>query len=65
MSSLPYLPIELWECILDMLDTPGLLGFQQACQEWHDILINYVMSGRLKNRALVSIKYRNLNKMFE
>ena len=51
---LPHIPIEIWENILDILDTSSLLNFQQVCRDWYDILIQYVMSGRLKNRALVS-----------
>ena len=51
---LPHIPIEIWENILDILDTSSLLNFQQVCRDWYDILIQYVMSGRLENRALVS-----------
>ena len=54
MSHLPYIPTEVWERILDLLDSQSLLNFQNVCQEWYHITIQYVMSGRLKNRALVS-----------
>ena len=54
MPHLPYIPTEIWENILDLLDSSSLLNFQNVCQEWYNITIQYVMSGRLKNRALVS-----------
>lgn len=48
------LPAEIWEKILDLLDTSSLLNCQHTCQEWRSIVLSYVLSGRLKNRALVS-----------
>ena len=55
MRPLPHIPTEIWEKILDLLDSTSLLNFQNVCKEWYDITIQYVISGRLKNRALVSI----------
>ena len=54
MSTLPYLPMEIWEDILDLFDRSSLLNFQNVCRNWYDVLIQYVMNGRLKSRALVS-----------
>ena len=54
MPHLPHIPTEIWENILDLLDSSSLLNFQNVCQEWYNTTIQYVMSGRLKNRALVS-----------
>ena len=68
MPHLPYIPTEVWENILDLLDSSSLLNFQNVCQEWYNIMIQYVMSGRLKNRAMVrcllySISLLRNNKM--
>ena len=44
--------------ILDLLDkTEDLLAFQRVCNEWREVLLSYVMDGRLKSRALVSILF--------
>jgi len=51
-DTLPHLPYELWEQILDLLDTQGLLSFQKVCTDWREIVVSYVMDGRLKSRAL-------------
>ena len=60
MYNLPSIPTEIWEYILDLLDRDGLLSFQQVCNTWYEISMKYVMSGRLKNRALVSqINFRS------
>ena len=59
MSNVARIPFEIWETILDILDRQDLLNFQNVCQEWYDVSIRYVMSGRLKNRAVVSIKAGN------
>ena len=48
------LPAEIWEKILDLLDTKALSNCQHTCLEWKSIVKSYVLSGRLKNRALVS-----------
>ena len=48
------LPSELWEFILDYLDRKSLLQCQHTCHAWRTIVLAYVMSGRLKNRAFVS-----------
>jgi len=48
------LPAEIWEKILDLLDTRALLNCQHTCHEWRSMVLSYVLSGRLKNRALVS-----------
>ena len=48
------LPAEIWEKILDLLDTNSLLSFQHTCHQWRNIILEYVMRGRLRNRALVS-----------
>ena len=48
------LPSELWEFILDYLDRKSLLQCQHTCHAWRTIVLEYVMSGRLKNRAFVS-----------
>ena len=50
------LPIEIWELILDLLDTKSLLNFQHSCHTWRNIILNYVMRGRIRDRALVRIK---------
>ena len=50
------LPIEVWELILDLLDTKSLLNFQHSCHAWRNIILNYVMRGRIRDRALVRIK---------
>ena len=53
------IPAEIWEHILDLIDdTNDLLNFQQVCRHWYDVLIQYVLNGRLKNRALVSCQVR-------
>jgi len=53
-SPLPHLPYEVWEMILDLLDkTEDLLAFQRVCNEWKEVLLSYVMDGRLKSRALL------------
>ena len=59
MSNIARIPFEIWETILDTLDRQDLLNFQNVCQEWYDVLIRYVMSGRLKNRAVVSMNICN------
>ena len=56
MSTVVRIPFEIWETILDKFDRQDLLNFQTVCQEWYYVSIRYVMSGRLKNRAVVSIK---------
>ena len=56
MSTVVRIPFEIWETILDKFDRQDLLNFQAVCQEWYYVSIRYVMSGRLKNRAVVSIK---------
>ena len=44
--------------ILDLLDkTEDLLAFQRVCNEWKEVLLSYVMDGRLKSRALVSMLF--------
>jgi len=50
-----YLPFEMWENIFDHFDRETLDNFQQVCQHWKDLVISYVMNGRLANRALESI----------
>ena len=50
-----YLPNEIWELILDCLDTQALLNFQHTCHPWRQIVLSYVINGRLKNRAFVSL----------
>ena len=54
MTAIPKLPFEIWETILDLLARQDLLSFQNVCQEWHDVVIQYVLNGRLMNRAVVS-----------
>jgi len=55
-SPLPHLPYEVWEMILDLLDkTEDLLAFQRVCNEWKEVLLSYVMDGRLKSRALAAL----------
>jgi hypothetical protein len=49
----PIFPSEIWEKILDLLDTASLLNFQKVCQFWRSIVLGYIMNGRLGNRALV------------
>lgn len=50
------IPYEIWEIILDSFQRQDLLIFQNVCQEWYDVAIRYVMSGRLRNRAVVRVK---------
>ena len=47
------LPAEIWEEILDLLDTNSLLNFQHTCHTWRNIILEYIMRGRLRNHALV------------
>ncbi|XP_059091699.1 uncharacterized protein LOC131887181 isoform X2 [Tigriopus californicus] len=46
------LPREIWEKILDSLDTHGLQQAQNTCASWREIVLAYIMNGRLGNRAL-------------
>ena len=48
------LPLELWEKILDLVDSQGLFGLQESCRTLKDIVLSYILNGRLKHRALVS-----------
>ena len=48
-------PIEIWDIILDFLDTKSLLNFQHTCHTWRNIILDYAMRGRLRSRALVRI----------
>jgi hypothetical protein len=48
------LAYEIWEKILDDVDTVGLESAQRTCTEWRGIVLAYAASGRLKNRARVS-----------
>ena len=50
------IPYEIWEIILDNFQRQDLLNFQNVCQEWYNVAIRYVMSGRLRNRAVVCVK---------
>ena len=54
MTAIQKVPFEIWETILDSLARQDLLSFQNVCQEWHDVVVQYVLSGRLMNRAVVS-----------
>ena len=54
------LPTEIWEIILDCLDSKELLNFQHTCHAWRQIVLSYIINGRLKNRALVSYTKINL-----
>ena len=56
MSTVTMIPYEIWEKILDSFQRQDLLNFQNVCQEWYDVAIRYVMSGRLRNRAVVRVK---------
>lgn len=51
---LPRLPLEVWERILDLVDAEGLEALQNSCTEFRDVVVAYVMSGRLGRRARVS-----------
>ena len=53
------LPIEIWELILDLLDTKSLLNFQDSCHTYRNIILDYVIRGRIRDRALVRIKILN------
>ena len=53
------LPIEIWELILDLLDTKSLLNFQDSCHIYRNIILDYVIRGRIRDRALVRIKIPN------
>ena len=48
------LPNEIWEKILDDVDTKGLESAQEVCDAWRGVVVAYVLSGRLLNRAKVS-----------
>ena len=48
-------PFEIWDIILDFLDTKSLLNFQHTCHTWCNIIHDYAMRGRLRSRALVRI----------
>ena len=48
------LPNEIWERILDDVDSRGLESAQEACVAWRNIVIAYTLNGRLLNRAKVS-----------
>lgn len=49
------IPAEIWEFILDFLDRKSLLQCQHTCHVWRQRVIEYVMTGKLKNRAFVSL----------
>lgn len=49
----PRFPVEIWEKIFDLLDSKSLQNVQKTCQEWRDLVLGYIMSGRLGNRAMV------------
>ena len=59
------LPIEIWELILDLLDTKSLLNFQDSCHTYRNIILDYVIRGRIRDRALVRIKILNLKTMYQ
>ena len=59
------LPIEIWELILDLLDTKSLLNCQDTCHTYRNIIIDYVIRGRIRDRALVRIKILNLKTMYQ
>ena len=48
------LPNEIWERILDDVDSRGLESAQETCVAWKNIVIAYALNGRLLNRAKVS-----------
>ena len=49
------LPNEIWERILDDVDSRGLESAQETCVAWKNIVIAYTLNGRLLNRAKVSL----------
>ena len=51
------LPNEIWERILDDVDSKGLESAQDACVAWRNIVISYTLNGRLLNRAKVSFLF--------
>ena len=53
------LPIEIWELILDLLDTKSLLNFQHSCLTYRNIILDYVIRGRIRDRAMVRIRILN------
>ena len=56
MDSISFtVPFEIWDIILDFLDTKSLLNFQHTCHTWRNIIHDYAMRGRLRSRALVRI----------
>ena len=59
------LPIEIWELILDLLDTKSLLNIQESCHTYRNIILDYVIRGRIRDRALVRIKILNLKTMYQ
>ena len=59
------LPIEIWELILDLLDTKSLLNFQDSCHTYRNIILDYVIRGRIRDRALVRIKILNFKTMYQ
>ncbi len=52
-NSGPIFPLEIWEKIFDFLDSESLLSFQKVCTEWRNLILSYIMNGRLGNRAMV------------
>ena len=48
-----FLPQEIWEKILDLLDTDSLLNLQASCRCFASAVVSYACRGRLKERALV------------
>jgi hypothetical protein len=50
------LPVEIWELIFDLLDTRGLQNVQKVCTQWRNLVLGYIMNGRLGNRALVNMQ---------
>jgi len=54
------LPYELWEKLLDDLDRESLVSLQRSCHFLKEIVVTYIYSGRLGNRALVIKKFTTI-----
>ena len=52
------LPPEVWEKIWDQVDADGLESAQNASPAWNRIVLAYVASGRVRNRARVCERLR-------
>ncbi len=59
LVKMTFLPQEIWEGILDLLDTDSLLNLQASCRYFASAVVSYARGGRLKERALVGHEQKN------